>query len=196
MNRTSLFALILATAATPALAGNITPVEPEPTPVAPVIVAPTYEWSGPYIGGQINYARAQTDGLLGVDGDGVLVGLRAGYDLDLGRTVVGGLLQYDIGEIELDPSGVEIDNILRVGGRVGYDLGRTLLYGLGGYTTADTNILGDTDGYFIGFGSETFITESVTFGVETIYHDFEDFDDASDVDTEAATVGVNLNFRF
>lgn len=194
MNRLILAAL-LPFAAAPAFAGNIAPVLQEPAPIAPA-PAPVYEWSGAYIGAQVNYADIQTDGALGVDGSGALAGLRAGYDLDLGSTVVGGLIQYDGGSIDLDPSGIEVENVLRVGGRIGYDFGRTLVYGTGGYTSASTNVAGDADGYFLGIGTEMFVTERVTVGLETIYHDFGDLDGAPTVDAEAATVGLNLNFRF
>lgn len=194
MNRFILAAL-LPFAAAPAFAGNVAPIPVEPAPIAPA-PAPVYEWSGAYIGAQVGFADVEADGAIGVDDDGFLAGLRAGYDLDLGGTVVGGLVQYDSGSYDLAPSGIEVDDIVRVGGRVGYDLGRTLFYGLGGYTSASTNVAGDADGYFLGIGTETFITENVTFGVETIYHDFGDLDGAPNVDLEAATLGVNLNFRF
>lgn len=193
MNR-FIFASLLPLVATPALAGNIAPVLQEPAPV--VAVAPVYEWSGPYVGAQLSYGRVVTDGIASVDGDGALFGLRAGYDLDLGSTVIGALVQYDTTNIELGATGAEIDNILRVGGRYGFDLGRTLVYGSLGYATADTNIVGETDGYFVGFGTEIFATESMTVGVETMYHDFGDFDGAPAVDAEAVTLGVNLNYRF
>lgn len=194
MNRFILAALLPFTAA-PAFAGNIAPVPVEPAPIAPA-AAPVYEWSGAYIGAQVSRADFETDGAIGVDDTGFLAGLRAGYDLDLGGTIVGGLVQYDSGSFDLAPSGLEVDDVLRVGGRVGYDLGRTMFYGMGGYASADTNLPGDADGYFLGIGTETFVTQNVTLGVESIYHDFGELDGAPNVDLEAATIGVNLNFRF
>lgn len=194
MNRFILAAILPVIAAAPALAGNIAPVFNEPTPV--VAITPTYSWSGAYVGAQLSYGRVQTDGLVGVDGEGALLGVRAGYDFDLGRSVVGALLQYDAGSIDLDPSGVEVENILRVGGRYGLDLGSTLAYASLGYARADTDVVGNTDGVFLGFGTETYVSQNLTLGVETVYHNFGDFDGAAGVDAEAVTLGVNLNFRF
>ena len=193
MNRFVLAAIL--PFAAPAFAGNVAPVFDEPT-LAPIVVEPVYDWSGAYVGAQVNYGTIQSDGLASADGDGFLVGLRAGYDLDLGRAVVGGLVQYDTGSIELGATGAEVEDILRVGGRVGYDLGRALFYGAAGYTQADTNVVGNMDGYFLGVGTEMFVTDSVTVGIETLYHDFGDLDGAPGVDAEAATVGLNLNYRF
>lgn len=197
MNRLILSLLPLAIAA-PAFAGNIAPAPIEAAP-APVFVtpAPTYSWSGAYIGAQASYADVETD-TAGVtdDGDGGLYGLRAGYDYDFGSFILGGLVSYDYGSVELDTSGVEVENLLRVGARAGLDLGRSLAYASAGYTQAETDTLGDTDGYFVGLGYETFLTQNVTLGAEAIYHDFGDLDGAAGTDAKATTVGLNMNYRF
>lgn len=185
-------------AATPALAGNIAPAPVEAAP-APVFVAPApiYSWSGAYIGAQASYADAETDdGVLTDDGDGGLYGLRAGYDYDFGSFVLGGLVSYDYGSVEFDNSGAELENLLRVGARAGLNLGRSLAYASAGYAQAETDVLGDADGYFVGLGYERFLTEKVTFGGEVIYHDFDDLDGAVSTDAKATTVGLNLNYRF
>jgi len=197
MNRYILAALIPFTAA-PAFAGNIQPVVNEPAP-APVFVqpAPAYSWSGAYIGAQASYADISTDGAANLDGDGGLYGLRAGYDLQSGNNVFGALLQYDYGSIDLDGgSGIEVEDVLRVGGRYGYAFGPSLVYGTAGYASADTNIAGTADGYFAGLGYERFIAQNVTFGAEALYHDLGELDGAAGVDVEATTVGLNLNYRF
>ncbi|CTQ51044.1 outer membrane protein [Jannaschia donghaensis] len=196
MKRLALLAMI-PFAATPVFAGNIEPPVAEPAP-APVFVEPTpaYEWSGAYIGAQGSYADISTDGDVELDDDGGLYGLRAGYDFQRGSQVFGGLVQYDFGEIELEDSDIEVENVLRIGARYGITTGAALYYGLAGYAQADTNSIGDTDGYFAGLGYERFITENVTFGAEAMYHDFDDFDDADGTDATATTVGLNLNYRF
>ncbi|SDZ28808.1 outer membrane immunogenic protein [Jannaschia faecimaris] len=192
-----LLAALIPFAAAPAFAGNLAPAAPEaaPTPVF-VETAPMYEWSGAYIGGQISYADISTDGAANLDDDGGLYGLRAGYDLQRGNQVFGGVLQYDIGSIDLEASGIELEDVLRVGGRYGITTGPALYYGTAGYARASTNIVGSTDGYFAGVGYERFVTDNVTFGAELLYHDFGDLDNAPGVDATATTVGLNLNYRF
>ena len=195
-----LLALLPVAFAAPAFAGNIEPAPLEPAPVftAPTVSSPVYDWTGFYIGAQANYADVETGGDLETDGDGGLLGVRAGYDFDFGPAVAGGFVQYDNGGIELDDTDVELENVLRVGARVGYDFGPNLVYGSAGYANADTDDAGSADGYFVGLGYERFLTQSVSLGAEAIYHDFNDFDgiDGANVDAEATTVGLNINYRF
>ncbi|MCK0167035.1 porin family protein [Jannaschia sp. S6380] len=196
MTRTVL-TLAALTLATPALAGNIAPAPLEPAPVFVEPAAPLYNWGGGYIGGQVSYADIDTSGDVDTDGDGALYGLRAGYDYDFGRAILGGLVQYDFGEIELDDTDVEVEDVLRLGVRGGFHSGANLFYATGGYAEADTNDLGKAEGYFAGLGYERFVTENVTIGAEALYHEFDDFDDTdADIDADATTVGLNINYRF
>lgn len=198
-----ILALVPFLMASPAVAQKFDPVVVEPAPAAPVVVAPiapTYDWNGFYAGAQVNYADADAefDGFIdNLEGDDFLFGLRAGYDYDFGNLVAGPVVQYDTGSLDLGD--LEIENILRIGGRVGFDSGRNLYYATGGYAEADTEEFGDADGFFAGLGYEVFLTDRVTIGAEALYHEFDedDFDDFSnDADVEAVTVGLNLNFRF
>ncbi|ENT07169.1 outer membrane autotransporter barrel domain-containing protein [Brucella sp. 63/311] len=69
-------------------------IEQEP---APVVVAPTFTWNGAYLGGQIGYAWGKSHfsydstGLGDIKPDGFLGGLYAGYNFDLGNSVVLGI---------------------------------------------------------------------------------------------------------
>ncbi|WP_285535969.1 autotransporter outer membrane beta-barrel domain-containing protein, partial [Brucella sp. NBRC 12950] len=64
---------------------------------APVVAAPVFSWTGGYLGGQVGYgwgkSRFDTDGfdLGNVKPDGFLGGLYAGYNFDLGNSVVLGI---------------------------------------------------------------------------------------------------------
>ncbi|MGB3555073.1 MAG: outer membrane beta-barrel protein [Jannaschia sp.] len=188
---------ILAVLGAPAFAGNVEPVVVEPPLApAPVFTAPAYDWTGFYIGLQGNYADVSTSGGTVLDDDGGLYGLRAGYDYDLGSAIAGGFVQFDRGSIELAGSGVEVEDVLRIGGRLGFDGGRNFYYASAGYTDIGTNTIGSADGYFVGLGYEVFLTQAVTLGAEAIYHDVGDFDLLPGTDAEATTVGLNLNFRF
>lgn len=196
MTRLLTAAALLPVMALPAFAGNI---EPAPAPTPPAVAAPpapVYDWTGFYVGLQGNYVDVETDGAAELDGDGGLIGFRAGYDYDLGRTVVGGFLHYDTGSVDLDDSDIELEDVLRIGARIGYDGGRNLYYLAGGYAEAGTDDVGDADGYFLGAGYEVFLTDSITLGAEALYHDFDDFDGIDDVDGDATTIGLNVNFRF
>ncbi|WP_273757823.1 outer membrane protein [Bartonella sp. AU55XJBT] len=79
-------------------------VPPSPTPVAPVIVAPTFSWTGFYLGGQIGgfSGKAKMDILangqkIPVDEDylpklsGFMGGLYAGSNIDLGNGLILGV---------------------------------------------------------------------------------------------------------
>lgn len=200
--RIPLIAFAASAISLPALAGNPAPVPVDPVP-APVFdaapAAPIYDWSGFFVGAQIGYGDLEADtGAATLDDDGALYGLRAGYDYDFGPALVGGVLQYDASNLELDDGadGIELDSVLRLGARVGFDSGRNLYYLTGGYANADTDAIGDSDGYFAGVGYEVFLTDRVTLGAEALYHEFDDFDDAPTVDADATTVGLNVNYRF
>ena len=180
-------------------AGNVEPVPLEPAPVFAAAPAPGTDWTGGYGGLQLSYVGIDADGGgVNANGSGALFGLRSGYDIDFGRAVVGGLLHYDRGSIGLDGSGIaagtdpELEAVLRTGVRVGVDGGRALYYAQGGYARAYADDIDDADGYFLGLGVEQLVTERLSIGVESNFHRF----DEDSIDTDANTVGVNLNFRF
>ncbi|MBV2360026.1 porin family protein [Thalassococcus sp. CAU 1522] len=185
--------------AAPAYAGNPIEPAPEPVPMAPVpVVAPGVDWTGPSIGLQLGYGDVTTDGAADLSGDGALYGLRAYYDYDFGDWILGGGLQYDFADIDLDGAAT-LNAVARAGIRGGYDLGRNWIYATGGWARAMTDDdavdPGDSDGYFAGLGYEGFVTDNLTAGVEVLYHEFKDFD-IDDLDAEATTVNVSLNYRF
>ncbi|SFI42028.1 outer membrane protein [Jannaschia pohangensis] len=187
--------MILPLLATPAFAGNIAP-PPAPLEPAPVFVDPApvgYDWSGFSVGAQIGYADANATG--GLEGEGAIGGLRANYDLDLGNWVVGAGIDYDTTNIDLSGAAT-VDNVLRVKGRAGIDGGRNLYYATAGYAQAETDLIGDGDGYFAGLGYEVFVTDQLTVGTEVLYHEFDDFDGAPGVEADATTAQVSLNWRF
>lgn len=194
--KTTILAAALATCAAPVLAGNITPVEPEPAPMVPVApVAPSSpDWTGFYAGGQLGYANVDTN-VAGVDGDDIIGGLLLGYDYDMGNWVVGGGIDYDFADISLSPT-TSLEEVWRVKLRGGYKLGNGLLYATGGYAGADTSDLGSEDGYFVGGGYEHMLSQNFSLGGEVLYHEFEGFGPANAVDAEATTVQIRASYRF
>ena len=139
-------------------------------------------------------APVTTIGDADLDGNGAIGGLTLGYDYDFGQWVVGGALDYDVADIDLDDA-ANLESVARLKARVGYDLGRSLIYGTGGWAQADTDNLDSSDGYFLGAGYEYLVTERISLGGEVLYHEFEDFDD-SGIDVEATTAQVRATFRF
>ncbi|SFQ66279.1 Outer membrane protein beta-barrel domain-containing protein [Roseivivax halotolerans] len=198
---TAAVALSAATA-TAAFAGDPMAGKAEPAPMAPAPTpapapAPVYDFTGPSVGVQLGYNDLDLDSDLGdEEEEGGSIGVRGNYDFRLGNSIIAGVgLQYDEANIELENSG-ELDNIMRLGGRLGVDSGRNFFYGTGGYaraTGADDD-LGDSDGYFAGVGYEVFLQENVTVGTEVVYQEFNEFD--NDAELDATSANVSLNYRF
>ena len=192
----SMIAAALAVASAPAFAGSAG--EPAPDPVvnapAPAPAPASPNWTGPYVGGQIGWGNVDTN-VSGVDGDDVIGGIVAGYDYDFGQWVVGGGLDYDWSDISLGTGAPTLENVFRAKLRAGYKIGDGLVYGTGGYANADTDILGDEDGYFIGAGYEHMVTQNVSLGGEVLYHEFNEFNSTT-TDIEATTVQLRGTFRF
>ena len=196
MIRTNLIvaAGLTAAMAVPAFAGGVTATAVEPVTI--VAAAPIgTDWTGPSVGVQLGYGDVSTSGPA-LDGDGVLLGLRAYYDYDFGDFIVGGGLQYDTADIDI--GGVTtLDAVTRVGLRAGVDLGRNWIYGTAGWAMAQTSnpAVGDSNGYFAGLGYEVMMTDNVSLGAELLYHNFDDFT-LGTLEADATTASVSVNFRF
>jgi opacity protein-like surface antigen len=200
LKTTTALATIASFLAAPALAQKMD--EPEPEPVveapAPVPAAPaTPNWTGFYGGGQLGWANVDADGF--DDDDSLIGGLTAGYDYDLQNGfVLGAGLDYDFLDADIDDAAgttvATVEEVFRAKVRGGYKIGRGLAYATGGYAWADTDNLGSDDGYFVGAGYEHLVTDNFSLGGEVLYHEFDDFDNTTDV--EATTVQARGTFRF
>lgn len=187
--------------AAPAFAGGPieVPVEPVIEP-APVVVAPTYNWTGFYAGGQLGYGDAGVDGLpagLDLDGSGWLGGLHAGYRYDFGGGVVGGEASYDWASIDLGDDG-EIDEVLRLKLLAGGKIGAGLLYATAGAAWADASALGEDlsdNGIFYGAGYDHLLNDRWVVGGEILRHEFDDFD-GTGADVDVTTFQARVSYRF
>ncbi len=194
---------IAALAAAPALAGNITPPAPDPVIAAPAPApaAPvSYDWTGAYGGVQLGWGMLNADGGgLDEDGDGVIGGITAGYDWDLGNYVVGVGLDYNAANIETDPGNATLDALGRARVRAGFDTGNWLIYGTGGAAYADASIVGtgaESDwGWFAGAGAEYRVNQNLSVAGEALYHRFDDFD-STGVDLDTTTLQARVLYRF
>jgi len=123
----------------PAFAGSLQ--DPVAEPPAPAIPAPapalpvSGDWTGGYAGVQLGWGDVTTS--IGADGDDVLYGVHAGYQYDFGTFVLGGEVDYDFAEIDLNGA-AEVDSVARLKLRAGYDFGRTLGWFTAGIAEVDT----------------------------------------------------------
>lgn len=149
-----------------------------------------------------------------LDGNGVVGGFSAGYRYDFGQWVVGGEAQYDWAGVDFDELDISTDNIdleeelddeegslndiWRLKGIAGYDMGRTLVYGSLGFAHASGEFGGDDidgDGWVIGAGADYALTENLSLGGEVMYHQFDDFG-YDGTDMTFTTLQAKMTFRF
>ncbi|MEM8592866.1 MAG: outer membrane beta-barrel protein, partial [Pseudomonadota bacterium] len=107
-------------------------------------LATAQDFTGPSIGLQLSYGDVDTDGP-DLDGDDILYGVRAYYDVEMGNGfIVGAGLQFDGADIDLDSDTLgddiaEIDDVFRIGARGGVVAGTIYYYGTAGYADASTS---------------------------------------------------------
>lgn len=184
----------------PAFAGGLNDVAPEPT-LAPVAAPVEYntggDWSGAYVGAQLGYGDVDSNGA-GLDGDGTIGGVHAGYRADFGKFVAGAELDYDVADIAIGGTGDTLDNVARLKLMGGLDLGRSLVYATAGAAYADATVGGadlSDNGYFAGVGMDYQVSDRFTVGGEYLMHKFDDFD-GSGVDLDADTIKAKVSFTF
>lgn len=134
------------------------------------------------------------------DKDGVDYNVRAGFDKQIGNLVLGGLVEFGKAEIRdsvsafsVTPASYTLTRKIKYGGRIaaraGYALGKTLVYGTGGFSFArinnsfaTTNVVnrftpnGDSGaaGYNLGGGIQRKLTSRIAIGLEYLYTDLND----------------------
>ena len=185
------------TLSAPAFAGGMAEPMTEPMIAAPVEIAPvSADWSGFYVGGQLGYGDVSSN-IAGVDGNGAIGGLHAGYRYDFGQFVAGAELAYNGSNIDLGPTS-KLDNVTQLKLMGGFDLGSTLVYGTVGAAHAKANLAGvnhsDT-GYLVGLGMDYAINDAWTVGAEIAHHRFDDFDNTG-ADIRANTAQIRVGYRF
>lgn len=185
--------------ATPALAGG--PVEPVTEPVIVPAAEPvpmSADWGGAYVGAQLGYADIDSNGG-GLDGDGWLGGVHAGYRWDFGQFVAGAELDYDAADIDLGTTaGDTLDDVARLKLMAGTELGNSLVYATAGAAHANATVGGaglSDNGWFLGAGLDVPVTGNWTVGGEILQHRFDDFD-GSGVDLDATTLKAKVSLRF
>ncbi len=196
--RTFILPLVAVLLSGPVFAGGVAPSSPPP--VRPVVQA---DWTEFYVGIQTERLDGSS---AGVDFDGSLSGIFAGYRHDLGSFTLGAEIDvlrgnFDFGTVTVGATTLDLDydaQLIRVGGEVGYDLGNVLPYATLGYVEADLEFqtLASTDGgFFYGLGLDYRATDRILIGAEALQHEFSGLAGGSD-DASVTTFGVNVAFGF
>ena len=161
---------------------------------APAFAQEASSFSGAKVGAVIGYdkVRLEVEDLGNGSKDGLLYGVTAGYDFDLGTAVIGvegefadATTKETVGDLAVDgiEGSLRAERDLYIGARLGFPVSPTvMLYAKGGYTNAkfkasvtdgvDTLTGSDElDGYRIGAGVE--YTNGQAFGrIEYRYSDY------------------------
>ncbi len=181
------------------------------------------DWSGVYVGGFVGAAGGEVyfDTSEGYDSSvGAMAGLQLGFDYDLGDFVIG-----IVGDVALtDMSGEEpvdrgssnphmydTDFLASIRGRIGMDLGDTLVFAsagggwINGRATSSDQSYTDRFSEFVpvvGIGAEHMVTEKMSVAIEgnwfiaSEYLNGYDFssDETRIDDVFTARIGVNIRF--
>lgn len=173
---------------------------PAPAPVeapiavpAPVVVAPGFDWTGFYVGGQLGYGDLSGGGY---SPDGMLYGVHAGYNYDFGNWVLGGEVAHNWADVKA--TDFDMDRLTELKVKAGFEAGTTLFYGTIGAAWADATIAGtgySDNGYLAGVGVDMPFGSNWIGGIEAVYHDFSDFD-GTGVDLDGYSVKAKVSYRF
>jgi outer membrane immunogenic protein len=210
-----------------ALAGLFAAMLQAPAMAADVEVAEEpliYDWSGFYVGAHVGYGEGQVDGeydsnAFSLEPNGVLGGLHAGYNLQLGSFVIGAEGDFswvdwaDSAAVDTATVSAEVDWLATLRARLGVALDNFLLYGTIGAAWADasasvvdTGPVGSVDfedaGLVAGGGVEWGINEKLSWKLEGLWFNFDDTssftaDPADSITLDDAWVvqtGVRFNF--
>ena len=183
----------------PAFAGG--PVEVAPEPMVEATFAPAApagtDWSGFYAGAQLGYADIDSNGA-GIDGNGFLGGVHAGYRWDFGSYVAGAEVDYDSANIDLGGTTGTLDDVARLKLMGGAKFGNSLVYATAGAARASATVGGvelSDNGVFYGAGVDMAVSDRWTVGAELLQHDFNDFDGTT-TDLDATTIKAKVGMRF
>lgn len=164
-----------------AFAGGLADPVVEPVIVEPVAPVAVSDWTGFYAGlqfGQGEVSTAASEATLDFDA----YGLHAGYLYDFGQFVAGAEIDYN----ELDAGFETTADMLRLRGRLGYDLGRFLPYATLGAARMSSGDVAET-GVTYGLGADFKVTERISLGAEYSWNQF-------DIDIPDGEVEANYDF--
>ena len=155
-------------------------------------------WTGFYLGAQLGMSNGElSEAGLGIEDDTTVYGFNAGYDHDFGMWILGAELEYSIADYDiLGVADIETDTT-RLKARGGYDMGRSLFYGVVSYGDLDFEIpaiaySGSDNGFGFGLGVDIKATENIIIGVEYLNESFEI--DGTDIDNQSLSLRASYKF--
>ena len=167
----------------------------------PVDYMPAVTWTGFYLGVHAGstFDSTTTFSFDNADfelenGNAGLVGVHLGYNWQTAGNIVLGVegslsIPFD------DDSGNETLSSLR--GRLGYSLGKTLIYATGGLAFADNENADESfTGWVAGAGIEHKIRSNVSLGLEALYYSFEQDFDGIDLGNEVINAPLEVENDF
>tara|TARA_R110000737_G_scaffold343017_1_gene368577 strand:+ start:514 stop:1026 length:513 start_codon:yes stop_codon:yes gene_type:complete len=147
------------------------------------VAAQEAPWSGAYFGGDVGLT-------LGNSND-VTRSLHFGVNRQMGRTVLGGEVEYI--ETDIGTRVGTIDDMTLVKLRAGRVKGKTLYYGVLGGGQAHGRF-GSEIGYVAGFGAEYAISSDLTVGGEMMHQGFSDFAGSGSLGVNTLSARVSYHF--
>lgn len=156
--------------------------------IVPAAVQADEDWTGFYAG--LHVASTQLNGV-GTKETTAVLGVHGGYDYDFGSFVLGGELSYASGANYTLGGVVNKSKTGRIKLRGGYDLGRTLVYAVVGYSSIDTGA-GRLDGASYGLGVTYKVSDKVSLGAEYLIDDFSG--SGPDIDGHAVSLRATYHF--
>ncbi len=168
----------------------------------PIEVETGSDWGGFYIGFLGGFQRGDvidTVNDMNNDAEFTNYGGMAGYNFQSGKFVYGGEISAQFGSGTIAVTDVDIDYVVDARARVGYGMGKALIYGAGGYTTMAAPGGGTTlevDGFNVGGGVEFAVTDNLFLGGEYIYRDLSGTAFGTDYDTNTHGIQIRAGYSF
>jgi outer membrane immunogenic protein len=165
-----------------------------PAQAADLATESAFDWSGPWIGLLGSAGR--------IGGDGALIGVAGGYDLQFDELVIG--IDGDVSGGGLDARRAggryEVEAFGAIRARIGYAFGRFVAYGAAGVAFASAEFAGDDAmqvGWTAGGGLDFALTERVSLRAEYLYVDLDRRDLKGVSFGPSGSLGrIGLNYRF
>ncbi len=152
-----------------------------------------FDWTGFYIGAHLGYGRDE-----GSDATGIVGGGQIGYNWQFARNWVIGI-EGDISATDISENTIpaRVDYLGSIRGRLGYAMGRTLVYGTGGWGTGQVTGAGLTissDAWVIGGGLEWAFSRNWSGRAEFLHYEFDDNGLPGRGYAQVFRIGVNYRF--
>jgi opacity protein-like surface antigen len=173
-----------------ASAGSLTPPVAEPPVVAPAPSAPSFDWTGGYVGLMGDYGQITN----GASSNAWSAGGQAGYNFALGKAVVGGEIAYN--HFGGDTLGLGAINAFDAKAKLGYDGGRVMPYVTGGASWVSFGGAGDK-AWLVGGGIDYAVTDNVVVGAEVDHRWNNSYDNGSGPTAFSNTdVALKVSYKF